>query len=134
LPVDEGAPHTPAAGHGRRRLPDSRRRPLEAKEDTLNNTTPILLHGLREIVRVADPESTTVRFIARAIEAIEAQAAEIVRLQATVAIQARRAPLSAEERRALVVALRVGAKDGVVDLPPLKVGKLAIKLEGGRRL
>lgn len=85
-------------------------------------------------MRVAAPESVTVGFMKHAIEAIEVQAAEIARLKAQLAIRARRAPLNAEERRALMTALRVGAKDGIVDLPPIKVGRLAVKLEGGRRL
>lgn len=92
-----------------------------------------LLASIADLARVSPP-SHAADLLTAARDEIARLNSENARLQATVAIQARRAPLSAEERRALVTALRVGAKDGIVDLPPLKVGKVAVKLEGGRRL
>ena len=90
-----------------------------------------LLQSITDLVRVSAPSHTGDLLIA-ARDEIARLNSEVVRLQAQCAVQKRRVPLSAEERRVLGQCLRLGTKLDAIGLPRVKVGKLVEKLEEGR--
>jgi hypothetical protein len=91
-----------------------------------------LLQSIADLVRVSAPSHVT-NLLREAGAEIARLNSEVAKLQAQVAVQKRRVALSAEERRCLVVGLRLGTKLDAVELPRTKVGKLVEKLEAGRR-